>query len=220
MRASSTSSSARSWRREGRRVRGYARAGGRYVPSCAVCSLEGLDAARLRVSPTTISQSGTRKKPKNPSGVRSDAPMTTVAQAGGVRRRCFEHADERECCSCEEGAAEGHRAVAGVGAVAPEPLLEARPEEDEQERNQGREQKSGNLVLAAVVVPVGERLGRRGLAARIAPRQGETDEEQQPDEHSGERQKASESIRSHTVPIRGVACRRPYAVRATSRATA
>ena len=36
------------------------------------------------MTPTTISQIGTRKKPKNPSGVRSDAPMMIDAQASGV----------------------------------------------------------------------------------------------------------------------------------------
>src|SRR5215218_5493162 len=79
----------------------------------------------------------------------------------------------------------------------PESPLQTRAEEDEQERNQGREQESGNLMLASIVLPVGEGLGWRGLAARIAPSQGETDEEQQPDQRSGERQKAIESIPSH-----------------------
>ena len=70
--------------------------------------------------------------------------------------------------------------MAGVAAVAPESPLQARPEEDEQERSQRREQESRNLMFASVALPVRESLGWRGLAARIAPRQGETDEEQQP----------------------------------------
>jgi hypothetical protein len=56
--------------------------GGRYVPSYAIC-WPRCDAERPRMSPTTISQSGTRRKPKNQSGVRSDAPMTIDAQASG-----------------------------------------------------------------------------------------------------------------------------------------
>ena len=51
-------------------------------------------------------------------------------------------------------------------------------------------------MLASIVMPVGEGFGWRGLAAWIAPSQGETHEEQQPDERS-ERQKAIESIPSH-----------------------
>ena len=39
---------------------------------------------RLSQSPTTISHTGTRMNPKNPSGVRSDAPMTIVAHASGA----------------------------------------------------------------------------------------------------------------------------------------
>src|SRR3954466_308246 len=39
---------------------------------------------RLSHSPTTISQTGTTMNPKNPSGVRSDAPMTIVAHATGA----------------------------------------------------------------------------------------------------------------------------------------
>ena len=35
--------------------------------------------------PTTISQTGTRRNPKNPAGVSIEAPMTIVAQASGVR---------------------------------------------------------------------------------------------------------------------------------------
>ena len=101
----------------------------------------------------------------------------------------------REC------AAEGDCSVAGLAVIAPQRALQARAEEDEQERNQGREQEAGDLVLAPVVVPVGEGLGWRSLAARIAPRQSETDEEQQPDECSSEWQKTIETIGSHTIPL-------------------
>ena len=92
--------------------------------------------------------------------------------------------------------------MAGVAVVPPQSPLQARAEEDEQECNQGREQEPGNLMLTPVVLPVGEGLGRRGLTARIAPREGETDKEQEPNEHSGKRQKAIETIGSHTVPLR------------------
>ena len=54
-------------------------------------------------------------------------------------------------------------------------------------------------MLTPVVLPVGEGLGRRGFAARIAPRQSETDEEQQPDERSSEWQKTIETISGHTI---------------------
>jgi hypothetical protein len=70
-----------------------------------------------------------------------------------------------------------------------------------QEREQGSEQEPRNLMLASVVMPVGEGLGRRGLTAGIAPRQGETDKEQQPNERSGKRQKALETIHSHAIPL-------------------
>jgi hypothetical protein len=56
-------------------------------------------------------------------------------------------------------------------------------------------------VLASVVLPVGEGLGRRSLTARITPRQSETDEEQQPDECSSEWQKTIETIGIHTIPL-------------------
>ena len=41
-------------------------------------------ARRESQTPTTISHTGTRMNPKNPSGVRSDAPITIVAHASGV----------------------------------------------------------------------------------------------------------------------------------------
>ena len=44
------------------------------------------------------------------------------------------------------------------------------------------------LVLASIVLPVGERLGRPGLAGGIVPvQQDEADEEQESRQHSGER---------------------------------
>src|SRR5258708_7365672 len=39
---------------------------------------------RLSQTPTTISHTGTRMNPKNPSGVKSEAPMTIDAQASEV----------------------------------------------------------------------------------------------------------------------------------------
>ena len=40
--------------------------------------------SRLSQSPTTISHNGTSMNPKNPSGVRSDPPITIVAQVSGA----------------------------------------------------------------------------------------------------------------------------------------
>ena len=53
----------------------------------------------------------------------------------------------------------------------------------------------------SVVLPVREGLGWRRLAARITPRQSETDEEQQPDECPSEWQKTIETIGVHTLPF-------------------
>ena len=39
---------------------------------------------RASSTPVTISQTGTKKKPKIPSGVNRLAPITTVAQASGL----------------------------------------------------------------------------------------------------------------------------------------
>jgi hypothetical protein len=41
-------------------------------------------APRLSKTPTPISHIGRRMNPKNPAGVRSDAPTTIVTQATGV----------------------------------------------------------------------------------------------------------------------------------------
>ena len=78
----------------------------------------------------------------------------------------------------EDCAAEGDRAVPGVMAVVSEAALQPRSEEDEHERDQGREQESGDLVLAAVVLPPREALFEPCLAVRNAVRQGEPGGEQ------------------------------------------
>jgi hypothetical protein len=127
----------------------------------------------------------------------------SLALVGGVRRCAFQHPHQRECRGCEQSAAERDRPVAGVAALAPQSALQARAEEDEQERNQGRQQKAGDLVLAPVVLPVGEGLGHSGLAGRVVPEQDKTSDKQQPGKHSGERQKPIETIRSHTIPLGG-----------------
>ena len=64
----------------------------------SVTAVLGAASARKSQTPTTISQTGTRMKPKNPSGVTSDAPMTIVAQASQTqldagRRFCFLYTD-------------------------------------------------------------------------------------------------------------------------------
>ena len=112
---------------------------------------------------------------------------------GGVRHRRFEHPDEREHRSCEERTAEGDRAVAGVAAARLESALQSGPEEDEQERDQGCDEETDDLVPTVVVLPVGKGLGGSGLAARVASVQDEADEEQQPCQYAGERQEAVES---------------------------
>jgi hypothetical protein len=92
----------------------------RHVPSSATRSPGMCDAGRLRRSPTTISQSGTRKKPKNPSGVRSDAPMTIVAQAsGGWLERSSRQASVDRCSRARRRGGERHEDIrCGAGPAA------------------------------------------------------------------------------------------------------
>src|SRR5262245_26848796 len=74
-------------------------------------------------------------------------------------------------------------------------------------------------MLATVVLPVGERLGRPGLAARVVPQKRKTDEEQEPCQHARERQEAVEAIGHHAIPLVGgepTLGRRPRAVVVTS----
>jgi hypothetical protein len=47
----------------------------------------------------------------------------SLAFVCSIRSRAFQHADERECCGCEDCAAEGDRTVAGVAVIAPQRAL-------------------------------------------------------------------------------------------------
>jgi hypothetical protein len=84
--------------------------------------------------------------------------------------------------------------MARVAVAAPEASLQPRPEEDEHEGDQGREEEAGDLMLASVVLPPRERLLERGLTTRHAVGQGESTGEQESSEHSCERQEACKSI--------------------------
>ena len=81
--------------------------------------------------------------------------------------------------------------------VVLQPALQPCPEEEEQERHQGRDQEADDLVLAMVVLPVRKRLGWPGLAARVGPVEDEAGEKQQASQNAGEGQEAVESVRRH-----------------------
>jgi hypothetical protein len=72
-------------------------------------------------------------------------------------------------------------------AVMSKAAFQPRAEEHEHERDKGRKQESGDLVLASVVLPPREALVEPCLTVRNAVRQGEAGSEQQPSKHSGER---------------------------------
>ena len=124
-----------------------------------------------------------------------------LALVGRVRHRPFEHRDEAEGRSGEKRAAERDRAVAAVAVALRESSPQTGPEEDEKERDERCHQECDDLVLAPVVLPIGERLRWPCLAGRIVPEQNEADEEQQPRQHTGNRQEAVESVGNHAVPL-------------------
>jgi hypothetical protein len=115
----------------------------------------------------------------------------------GIRRRPLKHANERERPGGEDTPAERHGSVPGVAPCAPQTALQARPEEDEQERDERSEQESRDLVLTAVVSPVRVVLGRCCLAARITPGEGESNDEDEPYEYTRKRQETSEAVGCH-----------------------
>ena len=127
--------------------------------------------------------------------VGSRAPFALVC---GVRRRALEHADQREGGRCEQRASERHRAVTGI-ALVPEVPSQIHPEEDEEERDERCEEETRDLVLAAVVRPVRERLVDPRLAARIAPRQREPRDQQQTGEDTRQWLEPLEARARHRV---------------------